>query len=94
MSFQAAHRKLFYPHYAWLIYDWYPERWWTEEVANETIEGCSDEMLEAFLIHSRALLIHVLPEPDDIDAITAAGIVRKVNGFFSIFQFLILCFVS
>ena len=75
---QAAHRKLLYPHYAWLIYDWYPDRWWTEEVANETIDGCSDEVLEAFLIQSRALLIHIVPEPDDNDKETVAGIVREI----------------
>ena len=44
-------------------------------MANETIDGCSDEDLEAFLIQSRALLIHIVPEPDDIDEVTAAGIV-------------------
>ena len=83
---QAAHRKLHYPHYAWLIYDWYPDRWWTEEVANETIDGCPDEVLEAFLIQSRALLIHILPEPDDSDKETAAGIVRGVYIYISAIQ--------
>jgi len=73
---QAAQRNLVYPHYAWIIYAWYPERWWTEEMANETLEGCPDEVLEDFLIQSRAHMIHNLPEPDDIDIITDAGIVR------------------
>jgi len=73
---QAAQRNLVYPHYAWIIYAWYPERWWTEEMANETLEGCPDEVLEDFLIQSRTHMIHNLPEPDDIDIITDAGIVR------------------
>ena len=47
-------------------------------MANETIDGCSDEVLEAFLIQSRALLIHIVPEPDDIDEVTAAGIVSTI----------------
>ena len=76
---QAAHHKLHYPHYAWIIFDWYPERWWTEEVANETIDGCSDKVLEAFLIQSRALLIHIGPEADDNDEATDAGIVRGIT---------------
>lgn len=45
-------------------------------MANETLEGCPDEVLEDFLIQSRAHMIHILPEPDDIDSITDAGIVR------------------
>ena len=47
-------------------------------MANETIDGCSDEVVEAFLIQSRALLIHIVPEPDDIDKVTAAGIVSTI----------------
>lgn len=73
---QAAQRNLVYPHYAWIIYAWYPEGWWREDMANETLEGCPDEVLEDFLIQSRAQMIHILPEPDDIDSITDAGIVR------------------
>ena len=45
-------------------------------MANETIDGCPDEVLEAFLIQSRALLIHIGPEADDSDEATSAGIVR------------------
>lgn len=72
---QAAKRNLVYPNFAWIIYAWYPEGWWTEGVANETLDGCTDEMLEDFLAKSRALLLHILPEPDNSSIATTAGIV-------------------
>ena len=75
---QAAKRKLEYPHYAWIIYAWYPERWWLEEIAGEHITECSDKELEDFLLKSRALEIHLFPEADDFDKPT-------VTGFVSIF---------
>ena len=72
---QASKRNLVYPHYAWIIYSFYPDKWWTEEVAKEHLEECSDLELEEFLLKSHALLIHLVPEPDDWDNLTAAGLV-------------------
>ena len=73
--FQALKRGYLYPHYGWILYGWYPERWWTEEVAGEHIDECTDRELEVFLRNSRSLIIHLQPEPDDFHQITDAGIV-------------------
>ena len=64
-----------YPHYGWIMFTWYPKKWWTEEVAGEHIDGCSDEEMEQFLIRVQPLLIDVVPEPDDYDQHTVAGFV-------------------
>ena len=74
MSIQAAKRNLVYPGYAWMIYAWYPEKWWEH---GEPLEGCSNDMLEDFLIKSRAHVINILPEADDHDEITASGMVNN-----------------
>jgi gamma-aminobutyric acid type B receptor len=63
-----------YPHYAWIIYSFYPDKWWTEEVAKEHLEECSDQELEDFLLKSHALIIHLVPEPDDWNRLTVAGL--------------------
>ena len=63
-----------HPHYGWIMFGWYRERWWTEEVAQEQID-CSDEEMESFLERARPLLIQLLPEPGDYDAATDAGFV-------------------
>ena len=77
-----------YPHYAWIIYSFYPERWWREEVAKEHLDECTDEELEDFLHDSRALIIHVLPEPDKKDIDTAAGLVSiQIYEAFMPYQF-------
>ena len=68
-----------YPHYGWITFGWYPDRWWTEEVAGEHIDECTDEELEEFLRRSRPLVIHLIPEPDDYDLETDAGIVSWQN---------------
>ena len=57
------------------MYGWYPDKWWTEAVAREPLDGCSDAVLEDFLRRSRALIIQMIPEPDDFDFPTAAGFV-------------------
>ena len=72
---QALNRGFVYPHYGWIMFGWYPDRWWTEEVASEHIDHCTDEELEAFLRNSRSLVIHLFPEPDNYDLKTDAGIV-------------------
>ncbi|CAI8046144.1 Gamma-aminobutyric acid type B receptor subunit 2 [Geodia barretti] len=70
---EAAKRNLVYPHYGWIMYTWYPERWWTEEVAGEHIDECSDEEMEEFLVRAQPLLINLVPEPDDYNLQTVAG---------------------
>ena len=72
---QASKRNLVYPNYAWIISSTYPEKWWTEAVAKERLEECSDQELEEFLLKSHALIIHLVPEPDDWNRPTAAGLV-------------------
>ena len=57
------------------MYGWYPDKWWTEESAGEHIDECTDEEIETFLEQSRALVIHLLPEPDDYNQKTDAGMV-------------------
>ena len=57
------------------MYSFYPDKWWTEEVAKEHLEECSDQELEEFLLKSKALIIHLVPEPDDWNHMTIAGLV-------------------
>ena len=84
-----------YPHYGWIIYSFYPERWWREEVAKEHLDECTDEELEDFLHDSRALIIHVLPEPDKTDIDTAAGLVSiQIYEAFMPYQFFSTCSLS
>ena len=78
LTFQAAKRNLVYPHYAFIMHAVYPDQWWTmEKSGGRYLEGCSDEMLEEFLIKSRAFMIHIFPETDNISAMTDSGIVRN-----------------
>ena len=72
---QALREGFVYPHYGWITFGWYPDRWWTEEVVGEHIDECTDEELEDFLRRSRPLVIHLIPEPDDYNFKTDAGIV-------------------
>ena len=57
------------------MYSFYPEKWWTEDVAKEHLEECSDQELEEFLLKSHALVMRFVPEPDDWNYLTAAGLV-------------------
>ena len=66
---------MIYPHYGWIIFGWYPENWWTKEVAGEFIDTCTDKEIEDFIERARPLLIHLIPEPDDYNLTTTAGIV-------------------
>ena len=76
---QAAKRDLVYPHYGWIMFTWYPKRWWTEKVAGEHIDGCTDEEVEQFLIRAQPLLVNLIPEPDDYDLQTVAGFVSGIH---------------
>ena len=85
--FQAAKRNLVYPHYAWIVYSFYPDKWWTEEVAKEHLEECSDQELEEFLLlKSHALIIHLVPEPDDWNHPTVAGLVYTTNTTIMLYE--------
>ena len=75
ITLQAAKRNMVYPHYGWILYAWYPDKWWTEEIAGEPLDECTDKELEEFLWQARPLTIHLLPEPDDHDIPTVAGFV-------------------
>ena len=45
----------------WILYDWYPDEWWTSD--NDTVESdCTGDMLAEFL--ENALTIQV-PDVDD-----------------------------
>ena len=72
---QALKHNLVYPHYAWIMYNFYPHKWWTEEVAEEHLEECPDQKLENFLLQSHALLVQLTTVPYDRDATTIAGLV-------------------
>ena len=79
---QAARRNLVYPNYAWIVYAWYPEKWWTE---GDDLDGCTNDFLEDFLIRARALLLNIVAEPDDFDAITDGGFVSLLILYIALF---------
>ena len=72
---KASKRGFIYPHYGWIVFGWYPDRWWTEEVAGEHIDDCTDEELETFMGKSRMLMILMTLNNDNVHQITDAGIV-------------------
>ena len=68
-----AHKKGFtYPRYAWIAFDWYPQRWWTRAVFQDDID-CTDDELAAFLDKTITLRRH--PTQEDVNATTTTGIV-------------------
>ena len=72
---QASKRGYTYPRYAWIVFDWYPQKWWTQEVTNNKV-NCTDEELERFM--ERVLSLREDPEPDFSGKATDAGIVSVV----------------
>ena len=69
---QAYKRNLTYPGYTWIVFDWYPQEWWTEEVANNKV-NCTDDQLEGFL--ERVLSLREDPALDLEAGPTDTGIV-------------------
>ena len=69
-----------YPHFAYITYGGYNEKWWTDEVAGESLndEECTTDALNAFVRNSRPLQLHFFPEPDDHNVPTDAGFVRHL----------------
>ena len=73
---QAAKEDLTYPRYTWIIYSWYAENWWTQDVAGNNV-SCSDDELTNFLEKARPILIQQLPVADDENAPAIGGIVSS-----------------
>lgn len=69
---QALKRDLKYPRYVWIAFDWYPQRWWTLEVAKNHVD-CMESQLADFI--ENMISLRRYPEPDNFDNITDAGIV-------------------
>ena len=65
---QAAKRRLTYPKYVWIAYDWYPRGWW------KSVEDCDIKQVQNFL--HRVISLRRYPAADDSSAQTDAGIVR------------------
>jgi hypothetical protein len=63
------------------MYGLYPEKWWTNDVAGDKLDECTDEDLENFLIMARPLIMDMIPEPDSEDAPTDTGFVRQSHFF-------------
>ena len=73
-NFQAIERKLTYPKYAWIMYDWYPKQWWTKL---DNSSKCSSDDIVRFL--DKVMTLRRYPETDDISATTEAGIVSELH---------------
>lgn len=74
-NWQAAKRGLRYPKYTWIIYDWYPERWW-ESRDTDTLK-CSNEEMKTVLERAISFRRHPLPKQDN--STTDAGIVSNLK---------------
>ena len=73
---QAFKRRLFGPRYVWITHGWYPDRWWTQEVTNNTV-NCTESQLEEFLVQGRVIALNHLTTPDDRNATTDQGTVSR-----------------
>ena len=76
-TLQAAKHELVYPNFAWIIYGSYPEKWWTDSVAGDHLDECTEDELNNFLILARPLIMQIIPEPENEDAPTDTGFVRR-----------------
>ena len=66
--------ELYYPAYVWIVFGWYEEGWWLQDIANDNNTlNCTDEVLEDFL--KRTLIIGRLPRADDESAATDVNLV-------------------
>ena len=79
-SLQAANHSLVYPDYAWIIY------LYASSTGNEDQDACTDEDILNFLNMSRALMMHILPEPEDDNVQTNTGFV-SLSSVLEIFIF-------
>eukprot|EP00731_Ephydatia_muelleri_P020912 Em0013g639a len=69
-SLFAAKLGYKYPHYAWIIQHWYPDKWWI--ASPDEVTNCTENELESFL--GKALSIRIHPSPDEYFDISDAGI--------------------
>ena len=65
-----------YPRYAWITFDWFPQRWWTRSLSVDELD-CSDNELATLVDKTIALRRH--PTQEDVNATTNTGIVRHKN---------------
>ena len=70
-SKQAYLRGYTYPRYAWIVYAWYPEKWWTLE--SDVPLNCTGDQVARFL--ERALATQVYAVTSDVYAMTDTGLV-------------------
>ena len=77
ISAQAVKLGLTYPRYAWLIYGWYQDRWWTGAVDSNMVD-CTDQQLATFL--ERALVLQIFPSSEDPTAPTDTGLVLYIHN--------------
>ena len=73
-------RNYTYPRYAWITYNWYPDRWWTEAVTTTVNVNCTDDELERFL--ERVISLENYPVAEDANRTTDEGL--RVNNCYSI----------
>ena len=69
---QAYLHNYTYPCYAWMMYDWYLDGWWTSAMASDDAIDCKDHELAGFL--DKALTIQL---PDVTNETTDIGIVSS-----------------
>ena len=53
-----------YPRYTWILYDWYPQRWW--EVQDSDTLTCTNEEMKRFLERAISFRRHPFPEQGNI----------------------------
>ena len=69
---QAFIHSYVYPRYAWVMYDWYQDGWWTLAISDDDdVIDCKDHELAGFL--DKALTIQL---PDVSNETTDIGTVR------------------
>ena len=64
-------RSYTYPRYAFITYNWYPDRWWTDDVTTTVNVSCSDDELERFL--ERSISLENYPMAEDHNRLTDEG---------------------
>ena len=76
---QAYRRGLTHPHYVWITYGWYQDRWWSADVSSLRVDCTDQEMVRQ--VH-RALALQLLPEGHDPNAMTDTGLVSGTRRMF------------
>lgn len=77
--------KFYVSGYVWITLGWYHDQWWTEDVSQDVIPGCSDILLEPLM--SQTISIQQANSAPDINAPTDVNLVNylpiknKLNYF-------------